>query len=297
MENSPTDTTTIATTIITTKSTKPKPFSIESLIANTKTESNKRKSSTPPDNVDYYQHQHHNHHQQQQQSSPNQQQHYQNGFPHQTIVNNLPAHFSPSMVYNPWFGYLSQTATERLSQFFSSNSDEKLSHFLDSADPNHRETFSEILFGGPTSLTTAAAAVAANNTTLGVDHPARFLINTHDHQIHREKLAQYFVNNFREPNKEKLSEFLINSSDYVNSGYGVMVGHSGNNVIINDDKDRYSNQTTDSEPELSPNKNNNNILNVNEKSVDLEDSNDSCSDLSLTLSPDGNHKLRGKLSF
>lgn len=177
---------------------------------------------------------------------------------------NLPPHFP---MYNPWVGYLSQTANERISQFFS-NSDEKLTHFLDSSEVNH-EKLSEVFF-----------------THQQAAQDPRYFLNPEI--IHREKLAEYFVNNIREPNKEKLSEFLLSASDY--SGllsekekFGSMEKYFNHNGL-----------PPDAAAEIGVNRINELFVKTDERG-DIE-SGDSCSDLSLTFSPN-DERNRGLLIF
>lgn len=159
-------------------------------------------------------------------------------------------HFSipPFPLYNPWMGYLTQTATERLSQFFSRNED-KLTHFLDS-DSSSRDS--------------------------------RFVINPLDVTIQREKLAQYFVNNIRDPNKGKLSEFLISAT--TGSDYNGLLISDSNQCIS--EKQFFVNQSS-----VTQNSDDNNFVECNrdDKDIGLE-SDDSCCDLSLTLSPNGKNQ-------
>lgn len=97
----------------------------------------------------------------------------------------------------------------------------------------------------------------------------------------REKLAQYFVNNINKSSsindsRDRVSDFLI--SDY--SSFST----SDNINKFSDDR-RISMQVFSSKVE-DPEK----------AGVDVE-STDSCSDLSMTMSPDGSHKNRGKFLY
>lgn len=206
----------------------PKPFSIESLIAHQSPQNQQLLTNYPtqPNNV-----------------------------PEVAIINHSTGHgyvessfgLPPFPLYNPWMGYLTQTATERLSQFFS-RSDDKLTHFLD-VETSKRDT--------------------------------RFLVNSAD-VIKREKLAQYFVNNIRDSNKDRLSEFLISAK---NNDY--------NNLLISDNKQCNSEQQFYvNQSSVTQYSDDVNLLecNIDDKDIDLE-SDDSLCDLSLTLSP--NEKNQG----
>lgn len=214
----------------------PKPFSIESLIAH----------QSPQHHINDL--------------SSNRQQ--LNDIPDVPIINHPASngyggtHFNlpPFPLYNPWMGYLTQTATERLSQFFSRN-DDKLTHFLD-----------------------------IESSSPSPSRDSRFILNPVD-VIQREKLAQYFVNNIRDPNKGKLSEFLLsantNASDY-------------NRLLISDNNQCNSEQQFYVNQQLSVTQNSDDIdlvecNNRDDKDIDLE-SDDSCCDLSLTLSPNGKNQ-------
>lgn len=152
--------------------------------------------------------------------------------------------------------------------------------------------------------------------------PAQYILNSAVDPANREKLAQYFVNNFRETNPEKLSEFLMNATnDYttgillggdknrsfncgplnepnnvnflrnssnfgnISGGCGVVAGAV--NLSSGDDQ-LYGGGGGDHNPQQLHL--NSSMLDIGDKDVDLE-SNESCSDdLSLTLSPGGKNR-------
>lgn len=214
----------------------PKPFSIESLISSPDKDelSSTKKSTDSPENLQINQ-------------------------PQQPPSGYVPFNLPNFPIYNPWVGYLTQTATERLSQFFSQN-DEKFSHFLDIESQTNRDKLIE----------------------------AHYILNNPD-AVQREKLAQYFVNNFRDPSNEKLSELLI--SDYS----GLFSNSDNNERIINTTNEQFYNinQRTGYSGLTNCNSDSDNLLEC-EKDIDLESS-DLSSDLSLTLSPSG--KNRGTSSY
>lgn len=251
----------------------PKPFSIESIIST--------RSCSP--HHPYQPRQHH--------------ENLENHFAANLFAPNLclPASFP---IYNPWMGYLTQSTNERISQIFS-NSSEKFSQFLENSE---REKLSEMLLAGGT------AATMNSGTDPRLYMPAAM--------ADREKLAQYFANNVRDP---KLSEFLLSATSGVVNG--AVMGDYRNNSFDGDD-DRYQNIPTimDRTSSCSPNQMcNSNVESVqslsqffgkgggdsshkqqqqqdDDKDEDL-DSAESCSDLSLTMSPDGCHKNAGKYNF
>ena len=269
----------------------PKPFSIESLIATRSCSPNRRE---PSPNQQLHPHHHHHHHQHSQHSM--QQNLYSDNMPPNIFQQNfgLPPNFP---LYHPWttLGYLTHTTNERITQLLN-NDGEKLAHFLENSDIT-RDKMTEMFLNSNSKdprlfLNAAAAADPAS----------------------REKLAQYFVNNVRDP---KLTEFLLsattgtsNSLDLRNSNYlsepnnseRFVVG-SGCSGLPPNAAAAFSVMQNSFLDNNSLSKTNSNITNLFVKSDQFEDGDkeiddiesgaESCSDLSLTMSPDGSNKNAG----
>lgn len=235
----------------------PKPFSIESLISTRSCSPIVQQSNVSPD------------------SHPM--------FPSALTPNLCLPNFP---IYNPWMGYLAQTTNERLSQFLT-NSPE-FSHFLE--NPDGRDKISEMLLNH-----------AANDQ--------KVFFSQQD-LTHRERLAQYFANNVRGGNgagcDPKFTEYLINGkSDQIQNGSQHQNSDSNErfpSIIIGSEKtcgiSTHAGGGGISVSHFGSVQNFNQFLVKNdpEKEDDL-DSGDSCSELSLTMSPDGSHKNAGKLNL
>lgn len=247
----------------------PKPFSIESLIAK------KHRSAHSP------------------KSDQNLAEDNNNPFNGNLQVGPFPSilPFTNLPLYNPWVSYLTHTASEKLSQFFT-NSGEKFAHFLDAN--GHSD---EMLMRDGNS-----------KTPTGITSPG--MINPKD------KLAQYFVNNINKELNSNNSNAADNISDFINN-YGDSAHFIGSYF---NDKDKYFipspitsglnvggnviNSFIHNTSDGHSNEFNNRLCNNNnpdvedaimlDKNIDLE-SDESCSDLSLTLSPDGSSKNKGEI--
>lgn len=180
-------------------------------------------------------------------------------------------------IYSPWMGYLTQQTSERISQFFTNTSNNKHSPFSENTEHTQHKT--DIL----------SEMILNHSNTTG---DPTVILNTNDSDD-RDKLTQYFANNVRDP---KLTEFLMNASDY-------------NNTYFTDSERLLTIENNSKNSNCNFNQNiNNNCLKThqisqlfvktdmeNDKLDDME-SEDSCSELSLTLSPNGS-KNHGNYIF
>lgn len=157
-------------------------------------------------------------------------------------------------LYNPWMGYLTQSNSETLSHFIN-NSKEKISSLLNNTDLQH-DKLSEIFLS---------------------QADPRLFINADPE--YRERMSQYFANNVRDP---RLTEFILSAGE-----------QTSNNS-------EYANQCERlSSIETNPNSMNQHLEGVQNLSQlfirqlpgnedDLESVDESCSELSLTMSPEPN---------
>jgi hypothetical protein len=181
-------------------------------------------------------------------------------------------------MYNPWVGYLSQTSSHLFNNGAAAASADDKSSPLEMLD---NSTQHNNIVGDSLKESTNLSSVLMSQTMAD----SRYIFNSViDHNSYKEKLAQYFVNNIRDNiNNDRMNDLLCDYNSFLSEKESVCNGKSPNALTGDLSKGlllQHQNLYDHSQ----------------DKDVDIE-SGDSCtSDLSLTSSPDGSQKLRGKNS-
>jgi hypothetical protein len=256
----------------------PKSFSIESLIAK---RSNQSRGSENEDSV--------------QSDEPSDVNFFPNGYPL------LP--FPNFPLYNPWVGYLSQTAAPNLfangQQPLQTPSNDKLAQFLDTTaliNNECKDKISELLFNPLSTLSSPSAAGGGVN-----GHPSSNFL-----QQHQQNQEQFLLNNKLKDNyflTDFYNNFMLSENNkYLFSGRANGHGHSGPNGVNCKNKIKKNNcskKTSDDQiDQRDINVDGDSCDETGDMSMPEEDSEDiqnqieeshdgSCSDLSLNLSPNG----------